>query len=43
MNRENRPVVTDELVEFEKQLVVEVQDLKKITDCLEKSMEYTSN
>jgi hypothetical protein len=30
MNRENRPAVTDEVVEFEK--VVEVQDLKKITD-----------
>lgn len=41
MNGDNWPLVTDELVEFEKH-PAEVQDIMKITDYM-KSMEYTLN
>ena len=40
MNGENRPLVTEEPIEFEKYLV-EVQDFRKITYHLEESVEYT--
>ena len=40
--RKHRWLVTDELVDFEKE-PVEVGDLRKIIDHLEESMEYTSN
>ena len=40
MNRENRPLVTDEPVGFEKQ-PVEVQDLGKLPTILEESIDYT--
>jgi hypothetical protein len=43
MNRENRPLITDELVEFEKQ-PVGVGDFRKITDQFkEEFIESTSN
>ena len=35
MNRENQPLVTCEPIEFEK-YAVEIQDLKKITDCFKR-------
>ena len=41
-DRENWPLVTDEPVEFEKELV-EVQNSGKLPIILEESMEYTSN
>ena len=37
---ENRQLVTDELIEFEKYRV-DVQDCRKITNCLEEFIEYT--
>ena len=42
MNGKNQLLVTDEPVEFQKQLV-EVQDLRKITGCYRGIIEYTSN
>ena len=42
MNKKTKPLVTDELVEFEIQ-PVEVQNLRKITTYLEESMAYTSH
>jgi hypothetical protein len=43
MNAENRPLVTDAVVEFEKEMV-EVQELREITDHSGgESMEYISN
>ena len=41
MIRENRQLVTNEPVEFEK-LPVEVQDCRKFTDSLEELIEYTT-
>lgn len=42
MNGKKQLLVTDEPIEFQKQLV-EVQDLRKITDCFRGIIEYTSN
>ena len=39
---ENRQLVTDEPVEFEKQ-PIEIQDFMRITDHSKKIMKYTSN